>query len=133
MKIDQIRYFLAICDKGNFTRAAQTCGIKQPSLTAAIQRLERSIGGKLFDRSSSPIRLTKLGSQLLPIWKEIDVLFEKTVALVRRTEIYCPDDEAALERPKNLADGHAVELWEGDRRIALIDGKDGSSTPRAAR
>jgi DNA-binding transcriptional LysR family regulator len=81
MRIDQIRYFLAICDKCNFTRAAQTCGIKQSSLTAAIQRLERSIGGKLFDRSSSPIRLTKLGSQLLPIWKEIDVLFEKTVAL----------------------------------------------------
>jgi len=48
-------------------------------------------------------------------------------------EIYCPDDEAALERAKNLADGHAVELWEGDRRIALIDGKDGSSTPRAGR
>jgi DNA-binding transcriptional LysR family regulator len=82
MEIDQIRYFLAICDKGNFTRAAQTCGIKQPSLTAAIQRLEHSIGGKLFDRSSSPpVRLTKLGSQLLPIWKEINVLFEKTVAL----------------------------------------------------
>jgi LysR family transcriptional regulator, hydrogen peroxide-inducible genes activator len=82
MEIDQIRYFLAICDKGNFTRAAQTCGIKQPSLTAAIQRLEHSIGGKLFDRSaSSPVRLTKLGSQLLPICKEINVLFEKTVAL----------------------------------------------------
>jgi hypothetical protein len=52
--------------------------------------------------------------------------------IVGRTEIYCPDDEAALERAKNLADGHAVELWEGARRIALIDGKDGSSTPPAA-
>ena len=78
MEIDQIRYFLAICDKGNFTRAAQTCGIKQPSLTAAIQRLEHSIGGKLFDRSSSPpVRLTKLGSQLLPIWKEINRAFRE--------------------------------------------------------
>jgi len=28
MEIDQIRYFLAICDKRNFTSAAQTCGIK---------------------------------------------------------------------------------------------------------
>jgi hypothetical protein len=41
---------------------------------------------------------------------------------VGRTEIDCPDDEAALEHAKNLADGHAVELWEGSRRIALIDG-----------
>ncbi len=53
--------------------------------------------------------------------------------IVRRTETYCLDDEAALERAKNLAEGHAVELWEGDRFIALIDGKDGSSTPPAAR
>ena len=53
--------------------------------------------------------------------------------IVGRTEIYCPDDEAALERANNLAVGHAVELWGGARRIALIDGKDGSSTPRAAR
>ena len=53
--------------------------------------------------------------------------------IFRRTEISCPDDQAALERAKNLADGHAVELWEGGRRIALIDGKDGSSTPRAGR
>jgi hypothetical protein len=50
-----------------------------------------------------------------------------------RTEIRCPDDEAALEHAKQLADGHAVELWEGDRRIALVDGKDSSPTPPAAR
>jgi hypothetical protein len=49
--------------------------------------------------------------------------------IVRRTEIYCLADDAALERAKNLVDGHAVELWEGDRRTALIDGKDGSPTP----
>src|SRR5262245_36650555 len=83
MEIDQIRYFLAICDKGNFTRAAQTCGIKQPSLTNAIHRLERSIGGKLFERSSPPVRLTKLGSQLLPICKEINELWETTHALAK--------------------------------------------------
>jgi hypothetical protein len=53
--------------------------------------------------------------------------------IVRRTEICCPDDDAALERAKNLADGHAVELWEGARLIVLLDGKDGSSTPRAGR
>jgi hypothetical protein len=50
-----------------------------------------------------------------------------------RTEFRCPDDEAALEHAKQLADGHAVELWEYDRRIALVDGKDGSATPPAVR
>jgi hypothetical protein len=53
--------------------------------------------------------------------------------IVRRTEIYCLDDEAALERAKNLAEGHAVELWEGDRVIAVIAAKTGSSTPPATR
>ena len=32
--------------------------------------------------------------------------------IFRRTEISCPDDQAALERAKNIADGHAVELWK---------------------
>lgn len=41
--------------------------------------------------------------------------------IVRRTEIHCPDDEAALGSVKNLADGHAVQLWEGSRCIALVD------------
>jgi LysR family hydrogen peroxide-inducible transcriptional activator len=106
MEIHQIRYFLAICDKRNFTRAAQTCGIKQPSLTTAIQRLEQSIGGKLFDRSSSPVRLTKLGSQLLPIWKEINELFEKTVALANAFGARQPDHVGRVlsqvdERPRH--------------------------------
>src|SRR5262245_7760811 len=95
MEIDQIRYFLAICDKRNFTRAAQTCGVKQPSLTAAIQRLEQAIGGKLFDRTSSPIQLTNLGSQLLPICKEINELFERTVALANT----CRATQAGPSRP----------------------------------
>jgi len=51
--------------------------------------------------------------------------------IVGRADIDCLHDEAAVERAQNLADGHAVELWEGTRRIALIN-KDGSSTRYAA-
>ena len=53
--------------------------------------------------------------------------------IVRRTEIHCPDDEAALERAKNIADGHAVELWEGSRFIVLIERKHRSPKPLAER
>jgi hypothetical protein len=42
---------------------------------------------------------------------------------VGREEFTCPSDEAALERAKQLVDGLAVELWEGDRFIARIEGK----------
>ncbi|WP_347989326.1 LysR family transcriptional regulator [Methylomonas sp. AM2-LC] len=39
MEIQQIRYFLAVCDKGSFTRAAQSTYVTQPSLTQAIKKL----------------------------------------------------------------------------------------------
>src|SRR5215470_1291059 len=51
MELDQIRYFLAIFEEPHFYRAAERCGVAQPSLTRAIQRLERDIGGTLFVRS----------------------------------------------------------------------------------
>ncbi len=40
MEMHQIRYFLAVCRAGSFTRAAEDCGISQPALTAAIKKLE---------------------------------------------------------------------------------------------
>jgi DNA-binding transcriptional LysR family regulator len=50
MNLQQIRYFLAIIEEQNFTRAAKRCRVAQPSLTEAIHRLEREIGGSLFVR-----------------------------------------------------------------------------------
>jgi DNA-binding transcriptional LysR family regulator len=65
METQHVRYFLAICDELSFTHAAQKCGIKQPSLSEGIKRMEQAIGGDLFVRS--PVRLTSLGLQLCPI------------------------------------------------------------------
>jgi hypothetical protein len=50
MKSTTIRYFLALCEELNFTRAARRCGVSQPSLTNAIGALERQLGGTLFQR-----------------------------------------------------------------------------------
>ena len=66
MKIRQVNYFLALCEEQSFTRAARRCGVAQPSLTRAIQLLEQEIGGRLFERSNSSIRLTELGSLVHP-------------------------------------------------------------------
>jgi hypothetical protein len=51
---------------------------------------------------------------------------------IGRLEIDCPDDETALGRAKEIADGHAVELWEGKRFIARLDGQSASAaeTPK---
>ena len=50
MEPQSLRYFLTLCEEQNFCRAAKRCGIAQPSLTNAIKRLERQIGGTLFLR-----------------------------------------------------------------------------------
>jgi LysR family hydrogen peroxide-inducible transcriptional activator len=61
VEMQQIRYFLAVCDKGSFTRAAHASYVAQPSLTQAIKKLEDELGGELFNRDRSGCRLTALG------------------------------------------------------------------------
>jgi DNA-binding transcriptional LysR family regulator len=70
MQMQQVRYFLALCEELNFTRAARRCGVSQPSLTTAISVLERELGGALFDRKPS-IALTALGRVVRPYLDEI--------------------------------------------------------------
>jgi DNA-binding transcriptional LysR family regulator len=66
----QIRYFLALCEELNFTRAAKRSGISQPSLTNAIGALEQELGGKLFQRKPF-IALTTLGHAMQPYLRRI--------------------------------------------------------------
>ena len=70
MQMQQIRYFVALCEERSFTRAARRCGVSQPSMTNAISALERELGGRLFERKP-PIALTALGRALRPYLKRI--------------------------------------------------------------
>jgi molybdate transport repressor ModE-like protein len=71
MEIAQIRYFLALCDEGSFTRAARHCGVAQPSLTRAIGNLERELGTMLFERNPGGTTLTSNGRRIAPYFKAI--------------------------------------------------------------
>ena len=66
MEMNQIRYFLAVCEHRNFTHAARASHVSQPSLTAAIKKLEEEMGGALFLRDRAGCRLTPLGKLLKP-------------------------------------------------------------------
>jgi LysR family transcriptional regulator, hydrogen peroxide-inducible genes activator len=70
MELHQARYFLAVCTDLNFTRAAKRCNVSQPSLTRAIQLLEKEFGGYLFDRKRSSIELSDLGKLIRPYLEE---------------------------------------------------------------
>src|SRR6516165_11523293 len=65
MEMHQLRYFVAIARTGSFSRAAEQCFVSQPSLSQQIQKLEKSLGQRLFDRLGRRAALTDAGRLLL--------------------------------------------------------------------
>lgn len=67
-----LRYFLAVVDQGNFSRAASHCNVSQPTLSIGIAKLERTVGAALFVRSNQRVELTDGGSRFLPHARRIE-------------------------------------------------------------
>lgn len=70
MDFRQLTYFLAIVDQGGFGRAAATLYVAQPSLSQAVQTLERDLGSALFHRIGRKAVLTEAGAALVPRARE---------------------------------------------------------------
>ena len=66
MDIYQLRYFLAVVETRNFSRAAERVFISQPTLSAGIKKLEQELDVILFNRGSRDISLTDAGRRFLP-------------------------------------------------------------------
>ena len=66
MEMHQVRYFLALAEELNFTRASEQCNVTQPSLSRAIKLLEEELGGPLFSRERESTHLTELGNLVCP-------------------------------------------------------------------
>jgi len=81
MDFNQVRYFLALAETLNFTRAAERCYVSQPALTQGIKRLEDELGGELVVRDGRYTELTELGRGLRAHFEQIN----RTRHLVRTT------------------------------------------------
>ncbi|MEH6545586.1 MAG: LysR family transcriptional regulator [Sneathiella sp.] len=66
MDIYQLRYFLALVETNNFSRAAERAFVSQPTLSTGIKKLETELGLQLFSRESRTITLTEAGHRFLP-------------------------------------------------------------------
>ncbi|MFD2403707.1 LysR family transcriptional regulator [Novosphingobium soli] len=88
--IDQylLRYFLAVAETGNFSRAAKRVSVTQPTLSAGIAKLERELGARLFDRDRQGVALTPAGSRFLVRARRIAAEYEH--ALVELGEVTDP-------------------------------------------
>ncbi len=71
MTLDQLNYLLVLAEEQNVTRAAQRLFITQPTLTTFINKLERELGTKLFDRTRNPVRTTKNGDLYIQKMREL--------------------------------------------------------------
>lgn len=66
----QLEYFVAVAEKLSFRKAAESCFVSQPSLSAQIAQLESLLGVKLFERDRRRVRLTEAGERLVASARE---------------------------------------------------------------
>jgi DNA-binding transcriptional LysR family regulator len=66
MELHQLEYFVAVAEEASFTKAADRVHVAQPGVSAQVRRLESELGHRLLDRSGRSVRLTEVGTAVLP-------------------------------------------------------------------
>lgn len=82
LELRHLRYFLAVAEELNFSRAAERLHIAQPALSAQIRSLETQLGCKLFNRTTRKVELTPAGELLLADARDIVARTDRAAAKV---------------------------------------------------
>lgn len=85
MDLRQLRYFLAIAEERNFSRAATRLHMTQPPLTRQVALLEEELGIRLLDRTSRGVELTAAGAVFYEDISNVRVLVEQAADRAIRT------------------------------------------------
>jgi LysR family transcriptional regulator, nitrogen assimilation regulatory protein len=110
--VNSIRYFLAVCEERSFCGAAKNIGISQPTLSQAIHRLEKALGGRLLERSLlGTTGLTDLGRSLLPHFRKLERCLDR-MELAARTAIA----EGGQSMPRRYAIAPPPQISPESRR-----------------
>src|ERR1017187_6184356 len=84
MELRHLRYFVAVAEILNFTKAAARLHLAQPSLTRQIHNLEEEIGVRLLNRSKSQVALTEEGRSFLVDARRVLALATESIQAVQR-------------------------------------------------
>lgn len=115
MDIRQLKYFMAIAEEGQISRAAKRLHIAQPPLSLQLKLLEQDLGVQLIERNTKSLRLTKAGHALYQRAEQIMGLVNTTVKEIREFDeglrgtlaIGSPPGIGHLYMPPRIADFHA--------------------------
>src|ERR1700727_421843 len=123
IELRHLRYFVALADAGNFTRAAEQMYIAQPTLSQQIRRLEEIVGARLLQRRREGLQLTRAGAVLLDA--------SRTVLSLVDHEVHRTRQAAGLGRPRlrvvvppRLPDALATEATSALRSAAAAGDVD---------
>lgn len=108
MELRQLRYFVAVAEEGNISRAAKKIFLTQPALSRQIKALEEEIGQCLLERQAHSIRLTPVGEALRSEARE---LLQHAAQIVERAR--------AAGRGVRLCVGYAPSLAAGMLSVAV--------------
>jgi DNA-binding transcriptional LysR family regulator len=140
VEVRELRYFRAVAEELNFSRAAERLGMAQPPLSRAIRLLERRLGVQLFERTSRHVELTSAGNIL---FAESAKALDAVTTAVRRTRragqqpsalVVIAKPGVATELLRRIADRHpdpvdirvsgfgeqAAILRDGQADVALV-------------
>lgn len=109
--IRQLQYALAAADHGSFYRAARALDVEQSTLSRSIQKLERSIGSKLFVRTRAGVMATKVGHQFLRNARPMVANADRMIATTRA---------AGKGRAGGLTVGFNSSVSAGNLRATLV-------------
>ncbi|MGB0777957.1 MAG: hydrogen peroxide-inducible genes activator [Flavobacteriaceae bacterium] len=65
MTLNQLEYLIALNHYRHFGKAAEACGISQPTLSLMIKKIEQELDVEIFDRSKQPLQPTEMGLKIL--------------------------------------------------------------------
>ncbi|WP_436778356.1 LysR family transcriptional regulator [Yinghuangia sp. YIM S09857] len=91
MNLRDLESFLVVAEELHFGRAAQRLCVSQPMVSQSVRRLERELGGTLFDRSTRTVTLTAFGTRFQPLARKAHDAVVEAYAAGRKLARETPD------------------------------------------
>jgi len=107
LDLDQLQTFVAICDSGSFTKAADAVFRTQSAVSMQMRRLEERIGKPLFEKDGRSNRLTEEGERLLTYARKLLRLNRETLAALDDSQL---EGQVRIGMPDDYADRFLPEI-----------------------